>query len=171
MRQFNLTTELAKIVGAHSPEILNPIQISTHPLAWRLRLKFDTKINARELLTKDIRFHNPQWGDVERFKDPILSLEFFLPIRFKVCMVGMEMYNFCIEVIGNLSGNGKSRIDKFLFYGKMPRSNTVKGWKIHKGLVLHEDHEFGKEYNDTAILGWRTGSTINHPISTLMRID
>lgn len=169
--QFDLTEELKKVVGLHSPEMVNQISIATHPFAWRMRIKFDTKLPPHELFTKDIRFHNPQWSDAETFKAPIESMEFFLPIKWKIVLSGMELYNFHIEVLGDLSGRGTARIESFCFYGKFPRVNTVKTWNVGKGKVITDDVEFGREYNGTAATGWRDGVPSKHPISTLLRID
>jgi len=169
--QFNLGKELKKLIGARGPEIIDAMAVASHPLAWRMRVKFDTKLPPHELVTQDIRFHNPQWGDAETFKSPIESIEFFLPVKYKVVLAGMELYNFYIEVLGDISGGGKAQIESFWFCGKLPQVNTVKTWNVGKGKVIVNDVEFGKEYYGTTARGWRGGVATKHPISTVLRID
>ncbi|KKK89883.1 hypothetical protein LCGC14_2728650 [marine sediment metagenome] len=166
--QINLTPELKKLIGADVPE--NLITIKDSPMAWRMRIKFDTKLLPHELLTKDIRFHNPGWGDEDQFQYPILYMELFLPIKYKVYMGGMEQYNFFIEVVGDMSGGKQAEIQSFWLCGKLPFSNDVKMITVNKGMVVTNTQPFGKEYYGTASRGWKKGSPSKCPICTLIKI-
>lgn len=171
MHQFNLTEELKRAIGMHNPEMVDFVSISTHSLAWRMRIIFDTKLNPHELFTKDVRFHNPQWGDEEKFKAPIQSIEFFLPIKWKLVLSGMAQYNFFIEVIGNLTGGDKARIESFWLCGLLPDSSTVNTWNIGKGKIITNNAVLGQEYLGTASRGWKIGTPSKHPVSTILKID
>lgn len=168
---FNLDEELKKAIGANSPDIIKPLEMATHPLAWRMRIKFDTKLPPHELFTKDIRFHNPEWGDAGKFKAPIESLEIFLPVKWKILMTGFELYNFFIEAMGDMSNKNKANIEAFWFCGKYPIKPKVKTWTVGKGKVLINEYSYGKEYYGTASRGWRAGTPRKNVIADLLRID
>ncbi len=158
-------SELKKIMGAEVPEEF--ITVKSNPLAWRMRIRFDTKTPPHEYLTKDIRFHNPGWADEDKFK-PILYMELFLPVKFKLYLGGMEQYNFFIEALGDMTGGGKAKIESFWLCGLS--ANKVKTWTIKQGSVMTKTHVLGTEYYGTSSRGWRAGVPSKNPISSLVPI-
>jgi len=154
----------------HSSKDLLGVYSKTHTMAFRLKVRFDTKLAPHELMTKDTRFHNPQWGDDATFPHPIEYIEYYLPIPYKLLMYGMEKYNFFIEAVGRNMGE-RLKINSFWFCGVIPQTNKVEIWVINSnGIIEHMQKPFGKEYNGTASRGWRKGTPRNNHLSQLLKI-
>lgn len=157
------------VIGKDNASLLG-IWTAQQSLAFRVKVRFDTKLAPHELLTKDIRFHNPQWGDDVIFPHPIEYLEFYFPIPYKLVIYGMEKYNFFIEVLGGNMGE-KMRINSFWFCGVIPRTNKVDIWVVNSNSTIeHMQKPFGKEYNGTASKGWRKGTPKKNYLSQLLQI-
>jgi len=161
---------IKKLIEGSKSDSLLGVYNKANPMAFRLKVRFDTKLQPHELITKDIRFHNPQWGDDLTFPHPIEYLEFYLPIDYKLVLYGMERYNFFIEAVGRNMGN-KLKINSFWFCGIIPQTNKVEIWTINcNGVIEHLQKVFGREYNGTASRGWRMGTPNNNQLSQLLKI-
>lgn len=143
------------------------VHIPKHPLAWRIRARFEGKLPPSEYLTRDIRRSNPGWGD-ETFNRVIKSIEFFLPTGHRLILSGMEAYNFFVEASQSFSRNGAARIDAFWFCGKIPASPTVEMWRIGDGKILRRQLPWGREWGGSPTSGWKAGSVGDRTLSTIM---
>lgn len=133
--------------------------------AWRMRIKLAGNLPVKEVLTGDLRFQNPGWGD-EIFKSAIASMEFFLPTGHKIVMCGMDSYNFFVEATQDMSRSG-AKIQAFWFLGRIPDSNIVEMWRVGDGQVTRQRKIFGQEWGGTATRGWKLGVPGN-AISAIM---
>lgn len=150
--------EILKNLGLRS---IGDVRTEGDQFSWKMKIKFDTKTPPYFHLTGDVRYENPGWGDNEHWPYPIESLEFYLPIKFKIVLEGFELYNFFIEALAGF-GN-KAKIEAFFFCGAEKHvvaagRHLTHIWKVSKGAVLHDEVPFGQEYNGTPAKGWRSGS-------------
>lgn len=125
-------------------------------LAWRIYVRFAEKLPPHEYVTRDIRRHNPGWGD-EMFNRTIESLAFYLPTGHRIVLAGMEQYNFFVEAVQSIKSRDGAKIQAFWFCGKLPGKNMVEMWRVQQGKVTRDQRQWGKEWGGGPTRGWKKG--------------
>lgn len=122
--------------------------------AWRLRANMSGP--AAPFVSPDVRAGNPGWGDEDRFRYPIESLEFGLPTGHRIVMSGYGAYNFFVEVRQSLGGGGTPRLSAVYLAGR--NGNVVDMWRIGNGRVVRTRRPWGEEWGGGPTRGWRQGN-------------
>ena len=134
-----------------------PIISKRSRLAWRIRARFAGKLPPHEYISRDVRRHDPGWGD-EIFDREIEQLAFYLPTGHRILLSGMEQYNFFVEATQSIRRAGGARIEAFWLLGKLPEKDIVEMWRTGNGMVIHDRGIFGREWGGGPTRGWKTGA-------------
>lgn len=127
--------------------------------AWCLRANMSGP--GASFVSPDVRAGNPGWGDEDKFRHPLESLEFALPTGHRIVMSGYRAYNFFIEVRQSLGGRGKPRLEAIYLAGEF--GGQVDMWKIQHGRIWRAQKPWGREYGGGATRGWRDGAPVGKP--------
>jgi hypothetical protein len=130
--------------------------IPRHRLAWRIRARFAGNLPPKVYITPDVRSHNPGWGDAVFYR-VIEQLEFHLPTGHRICLAGMEQYNFFVEAVQSTRIKGGAKIKAFWFLGKHPGRDIVEMWRVGDGKVIRDRGIFGREWGGGPTRGWKKG--------------
>ena len=124
---------------------------------WKIRLTLEGSL-THEL--GDVRSGKPGWAECQPSGIKRLEFPFIGKINGKdapltITLQGMEKYNFFVEAMRAI-GPGNVKIKGLWFLGKLPGENRVVGYVIRDTCKV-VNATFGKEYNGTGTVGWKTG--------------
>jgi hypothetical protein len=137
---------------------------------WRIKLTLEGNL-THEL--GDVRSGRPGWAECSPSKIEKIEFSFTGKINDKevpleIVLSGMEKYNFFVEAMRAVGG--KSTVVKgFWFLGKIPLENKVVGFVIKDSCRII-NAEYGREYNDMATVGWKSGSVGSKLIYAMRRM-